>query len=51
MQEAANQMRQAAANGSRDGGAQASAALDKLRKAGDMIEREGDVCDGRAIGH
>ena len=27
------------------------AALDELRESGDMIEREGDVRDGGAIGH
>src|SRR5438093_866327 len=39
LQEAANAMRQAAANGSRDGGAQAAAALDKLREAQQRLER------------
>ena len=27
------------------------ATLDKLRESGDMIKREGDVRNGRAIGH
>src|SRR5206468_12217025 len=39
MQEAADAMRQAAANGSKDGGAQANAALDKLREAQQRLER------------
>jgi uncharacterized protein DUF4175 len=39
MQEAADAMRQAAANGSKDGGAQANAALDRLRDAQQRLER------------
>ena len=42
MQEAADAMRQAAANGSKDGGAQANAALDKLREAQQKLERRPD---------
>ena len=44
LQDAANAMRQAAANGSKDGGAQAAAALDKLRQAESKLNRnQGDV--------
>jgi hypothetical protein len=39
MQEAADAMRQAAANGSKDGGAQANQALDRLREAQQRLER------------
>src|SRR5438093_9911516 len=39
MQDAANAMRQAAANGSKDGGAQANQALDRLREAQQRLER------------
>src|SRR5215813_12688535 len=43
MRQAADAMRQAAANGSRDGGAQAAAALNKLRDAQNKLERnQGD---------
>jgi hypothetical protein len=43
MRQAADAMRQAAANGSRDGGAQAAAALNKLRDAQSKLERnQGD---------
>src|SRR5437762_1847654 len=38
LQEAANAMRQAAANGSKDGGAQANAALDKIRQAQQKLQ-------------
>ncbi|MBI4485204.1 MAG: DUF4175 family protein, partial [Acidobacteria bacterium] len=39
MQEAADAMRQAAATGSKDGGAQANAALERLREAQQRLER------------
>src|SRR5256885_283088 len=39
LQDAANAMRQAAANGSKDGGAQATQALDRLREAQQKLER------------
>ena len=39
LQDAANAMRQAAANGSKDGGAQAAAALDKLREAQQKLQQ------------
>jgi hypothetical protein len=39
LQEAANAMRQAAANGATDGGAQASAALDRIREAQRRLEQ------------
>ncbi|OLC45785.1 MAG: hypothetical protein AUH43_15290, partial [Acidobacteria bacterium 13_1_40CM_65_14] len=39
MQDAADAMRRAAANGSRDGGAQAQQALDRLREAQQKLER------------
>jgi len=39
LQDAQNAMRQAAANGSRDGGAQANQALDRLREAQQRLER------------
>jgi Domain of unknown function (DUF4175) len=39
LQDAANAMRQAAANGSKDGGAQANQALDRLREAQQRLER------------
>jgi hypothetical protein len=39
LQEAQNAMRQAAANGSQDGGAQANQALDRLREAQQRLER------------
>src|SRR5207244_2858957 len=39
LRDAANAMRQAAANGSRDGGAQAAAALDKLKQAQQKLDR------------
>jgi hypothetical protein len=39
LQDAQNAMRQAAANGSKDGGAQASQALDRLREAQQRLER------------
>jgi hypothetical protein len=39
LQQAADAMRRAAANGSRDGGAQAAQALDKLRQAQDQLAR------------
>ncbi|MGE4056691.1 MAG: DUF4175 family protein, partial [Vicinamibacterales bacterium] len=39
LQEAANAMRQAAANGSSDGGAQAQSALERLRQAQQRLER------------
>jgi len=39
LQDAANAMRQAAANGSKDGGAQANQALDRLREAQQKLER------------
>src|SRR5205823_12519696 len=43
MRDAAQAMRQAAANGSKDGGAQAAAALDKLRQAQNQLNRnQGD---------
>ena len=56
LQDAANAMRQAAASGSRDGGAQASAALDKLRQAQQRLQNnqsgrgERDVQDAHAPG-
>src|SRR4029077_19393406 len=40
LRDAANAMRQAAANGSRDGGAQAAAALDKLKQAQKRLQRD-----------
>src|SRR3954451_20453866 len=39
LQDAANAMRQAAANGSKDGGAQAASALDKMRQAAQQLQR------------
>src|SRR6266853_4016329 len=39
LQDAANAMRRAAANGSKDGGAQANQALDPLREAQQRLER------------
>ncbi|MBM3771491.1 MAG: DUF4175 domain-containing protein [Acidimicrobiia bacterium] len=39
LQDAANAMKQAAANGSQDGGAQAQAALERLRQAQQRLER------------
>ncbi len=39
LRDAANAMRQAAANGAKDGGAQAAAALDKLRQAQQQLQK------------
>src|SRR5205823_4390390 len=39
LRDAANQMRQAAANGTQDGGAQATAALQKLRDAAQKLQQ------------
>ena len=57
MQQAADQMRQAAASGNRDGGAQANAALEKLREAQRKLEQnqtgrsERDIQNARQKAH
>ncbi|PYR22114.1 MAG: hypothetical protein DMF98_20890 [Acidobacteria bacterium] len=51
MQEAADAMRRAAANGSRDGGAQASDALNKLRDVQQKLERNQSGRGDRDIQH